>query len=148
MATMSASSTIRITPCRDHSVVLDVERGQLSDMRQLYWQTDTSVSDKSWGHINGDTFMSPEFIIRQLEYIVSKNVNLLLNRGAGSDGTIPDEVRKVLLDVGAWLSVNGEAIYGTRPGRVYGECPTQVAGGAFRDTETANYKPEDFRFTT
>jgi alpha-L-fucosidase len=73
---------------------------------------------------------------------------LLLNIGPRSDGTIPNEVQRVLLDVGAWLNVNGEAIYGTRPWRVYGEGPTKVAAGSFHDTETTTYKPEDFRFTT
>ena len=133
---------------QEHSGVLDLERGQLGDMRSLYWQTDTSVSNKSWGYIQDDTFKSPEFIVHQLIDIVSKNGNLLLNIGPRSDGTIPDEVQRVLLDVGAWLDVNGEAIYGTRPWRVYGEGPTKVVAGSFHDTDTANYKPEDFRFTT
>jgi alpha-L-fucosidase len=128
--------------------VLDLERGQLGDIRPLPWQTDTSVSNKSWGYINDDTFKSPEFIVHQLIDIVSKNGNLLLNIGPRSDGTIPDEVQRVLLEVGAWLNVNGEAVYGTRPWRVYGEGPTKVAAGSFHDTETTNYKPEDFRFTT
>jgi alpha-L-fucosidase len=132
----------------EHSAVLDVERGQLGDLRPLYWQTDTSISNKSWGYIQGDTFKSPEFVIHQLIDIVSKNGNLLLNIGPRSDGTIPDEVQRVLLDVGAWLNVNGEAIYGTRPWRTYGEGPTKVAAGSFHDTDTENYKPEDFRFTT
>ena len=133
---------------QEHSGVLDLERGQLGDIHPLYWQTDTSVSNKSWGYIQNDTFKSPEFVVHQLIDIVSKNGNLLLNIGPKSDGTIPDEVQHVLLDVGAWLDVNGEAIYGTRPWRVYGEGPTKVAAGSFHDTDTANYKPEDFRFTT
>jgi alpha-L-fucosidase len=133
---------------QEHSAVLDVERGQLSDMRPLHWQTDTSVSNKSWGYIKDDTFKSPEFVVHQLVDIVSKNGNLLLNIGPRSDGTIPEEVRQVLLDVGAWLNVNGEAIYGTRPWRTYGEGPTKVASGAFHDTDTAKYTAEDFRFTT
>ena len=128
--------------------VLDLERGQLGDIRPLYWQTDTSISNKSWGYIKDDTFKSPEFVVHQLIDIVSKNGNLLLNIGPRADGTIPDEVQQVLLDVGAWLNVNGEAIYGTRPWRTYGEGPTKVAAGSFHDTDTANYKPEDFRFTT
>jgi len=133
---------------QDHSGVLDIERGQLGDIRPLHWQTDTSVSNKSWGYINNDTFKSPQFIVDQLVDIVSKNGNLLLNIGPRSDGTIPDEVQQVLLDVGAWLNVNGEAIYGTRPWRIYGEGPTKVEAGSFHDTDTANYTPEDFRFTT
>jgi alpha-L-fucosidase len=133
---------------QEHSGVLDLERGQLGDIRPLYWQTDTSISNKSWGYIQNDTFKSAEFVVQQLIDIVSKNGNLLLNIGPRSDGTIPDEVQRVLLDVGAWLNVNGEAIYGTRPWRVYGEGPTKVAAGSFHDTDTAKYTPEDFRFTT
>ena len=132
----------------EHSAVLDLERGQLSNIRPLYWQTDTSVSNKSWGYIKDDTFKSPEFIVHQLIDIVSKNGNLLLNIGPRADGTIPDEVQRVLLDVGTWLNLNGEAIYGTRPWRVYGEGPTKVAAGSFHDVDTTNYTPEDFRFTT
>ena len=133
---------------QEHSGVLDLERGQLGDIRPLYWQTDTSVSNKSWGYIKDDTFKSPEFVVHQLIDIVSKNGNLLLNIGPRADGTIPDEVQQVLLDVGAWLSINGEAIYGTRPWRTYGEGPTKVAAGSFHDTDTAKYTPADFRFTT
>ena len=133
---------------QEHSAVLDLERGQLGDIRPLYWQTDTSVSNKSWGYIKDDTFKSPEFVVHQLIDIVSKNGNLLLNIGPRSDGTIPDEVQQVLLDVGAWLNVNGESIYGTRPWRIYGEGPTKVAAGSFHDTDTTRYTAEDFRFTT
>jgi len=133
---------------QEHSAVLDLERGQLGDIRPLYWQTDTSVSNKSWGYINDDTFKTPEFVVQQLIDIVSKNGNLLLNIGPRSDGTIPEEVQSVLRDVGSWLKVNGEAIYGTRPWKIYGEGPTKVAVGSFHDTDTAGYTPEDFRFTT
>src|SRR5579872_4887625 len=133
---------------QEHAGMMDLERGQLGDIRPLYWQTDTSVSNKSWGYIKNDTFKSPEFVIDQLIDIVSKNGNLLLNIGPRSDGTIPEEVQQVLLDVGAWLKVNGEAIYGTRPWRLYGEGPTKVAAGSFHDTDTTHYTAEDFRFTT
>ncbi len=132
---------------QEHAAVLDLERGQLGDIRPLYWQTDTSVSNRSWGYIKDDTFKSPNFVVHQLIDIVSKNGNLLLNIGPRSDGTIPEEVQQVLLDVGAWLNVNGEAIYGTRPWRIYGEGPTKPTAGSFHDTDVTNYKAEDFRFT-
>ncbi len=130
------------------SATLDFERGQLDKPRTLYWQTDTSVSNGSWGYVEHDTFKTPEFVVHQLVDIVSKNGNLLLNIGPRSDGTIPEEVQKVLLDVGGWLKVNGEAIYGTRPWTLFGEGPTKVVGGAFHDTDTKGYTPQDFRFTT
>ena len=71
-----------------------------------------------------------------------------MNVGPRSDGTIPDEVQKVLLSVGAWLKINGDAIYGTRPWKVYGEGPTHVKPGPFHDTETQAYTAQDFRFTS
>jgi alpha-L-fucosidase len=132
----------------EHSATLDVERGQLSDIRPMHWQTDTSISNASWGYIEGDTFKSPEFIVHLLADVVSKNGNLLLNVGPRPDGTIPEPVQQVLRDVGAWLKVNGEAIYGTRPWTRYGEGPTAVAGGAFHEKDTKPYTSEDFRFTT
>jgi len=132
---------------QDQSAVLDIERGQLSGIRPLYWQTDTSISNKSWGYIENDTFKSPEFVIHQLVDIVSKNGNLLLNIGPRSDGTIPDEVQQVLREVGAWLKVNGDAIYGTRAWKLFGEGPTKVTEGSFHDTDTQAYTAEDFRFT-
>ena len=132
----------------DSAAVLDIERGQLDASRHLLWQTDTSVSVKSWGYIKGDSFRTPESLIQELVDIVSKNGCLLLNIGPRPDGTIPEEAQRILLDMGRWLSNNGEAIYGARPWKLYGEGPTKVAGGAFHDTATDTYSSQDIRFTT
>ncbi len=140
--------TYKYKDMETHSGLLDIERGQLADIRPTYWQTDTSVSNESWGYIEHDTFKTPSFIVRQLVDVVSKNGNLLMNIGPRSDGTIPDEVQQVLLSVGAWLKTNGDAIYGTRPWKVYGEGPTKVKPGPFHDTDTLAYTAQDFRFTT
>lgn len=127
--------------------VRDFERGQQDHIIADHWQTDTSISNKSWGYIENDTFKSPEFLVHQLADIVSKNGNLLLNFGPRSDGTIPDEVQATLREMGAWLKVNGEAIFATTPWTTFGEGPTQVKAGAFHDTDTKPYTTEDFRFT-
>jgi len=127
--------------------VRDFERGQQDHILEDHWQTDTSISNASWGYIEHDTFKTPEFLIHQLVDIVSKNGNLLLNFGPRSDGTIPDEVQATLREIGAWLKVNGEAIYATTPWKTFGEGPTQVQAGAFHDTDTKPYTTEDFRFT-
>jgi alpha-L-fucosidase len=132
----------------DGTTVLDIERGQLDQIQSVHWQTDTSVSQKSWGYIKGDTYKSPESIVWQLVDIVSKNGNLLLNIGPKPDGTIPEEAQSILRHTGAWLKMNGEAIYGTRPWTTYGEGPTKVVAGSFNDAATKPYTAQDIRFTT
>lgn len=129
------------------TAVLDVERGQLSAIRPLYWQTDTSISNKSWGYIENDSFKSPQAIVHQLIDIVSKNGNLLVNIGPRADGTIPDQAQSVLREIGAWLKINGDAIYGTRPWNTFGEGPTKVIEGPFHDTDAPAFTSADFRFT-
>ena len=126
----------------------DFERGQQDRIIADHWQTDTSISNASWGYIEHDTFKTTEFLVHQLVDIVSKNGNLLLNFGPRSDGTVPEQVRDTLLEMGAWLKMNGEAIYATTPWKTFGEGPTQVKGGAFHDTDTKPYTPQDFRFTS
>jgi alpha-L-fucosidase len=80
--------------------------------------------------------------------IVSKNGTLLLNIGPRADGTIPEGDEQILLDIGRWLAINGEAIYGSRPWKVYGEGPTEVIEGGFTDSKRAEFTAEDVRFTT
>jgi alpha-L-fucosidase len=138
----------KLSAMADGAATLDVERGALAGIRPQPWQTDTSLSNASWGYVEGDTYKSPDVVIHQLVDVVSKNGNLLMNVGPKPDGTIPDGAAKTLLAVGEWLKVNGDAIYGTRPWRQFGEGPTQIEAGQFHDRETKPYAAEDFRFTT
>jgi alpha-L-fucosidase len=79
--------------------------------------------------------------------MVSKNGALLLNVGPKPDGTIPDQDAQILRAIGRCLAVNGEAIYNTRPWKIYGEGPTEVSEGSFTDTTRLSFTGEDFRFT-
>lgn len=129
------------------SAVFDIERGQLTDIRPLFWQTDTAVSKNSWGYITHHDYKTAGTVIGDLADIVSKNGALLLNIGPKADGTIPEGDEKILLEIGQWLSVNGDAIYGTRPWRIFGEGPTQIVGGTFNDVKRPAFTSEDIRFT-
>jgi len=130
------------------TAVLDVERGQLTEIRPHFWQTDTSVSTKSWGYVQGQDYRSVDALVDDLVDIVSKNGTLLLNIGPRPDGTIPEQEEKILLEMGKWLDVNGEAIYGTRPWKIFGEGPTQIPRGEFTDAKREPFTSEDIRFTT
>ncbi len=132
----------------EKAAVLDIERGGLAGIRQLFWQTDTSISKNSWGYVKEQEYKSADSLVDDLVDIVSKNGALLLNIGPRSDGIIPDREQQILLEIGKWLSVNGEAIYGTRPWKISGEGPTGVVGGSFNDTKRAPYTSADIRFTT
>lgn len=131
----------------EKAAVYDVERGQLAEIRPRFWQTDTSVARNSWSYVEGMDYKTPESLIYDLVDIVSKNGAMLLNIGPRADGTIPDEDQAILREIGAWLKVNGEAIYGTRHWTVYGEGPTPVEGGYFTDGKDRGFTREDLRFT-
>jgi alpha-L-fucosidase len=130
------------------TAVFDIERGQTTDILPYFWQNDTSISKNSWGYVQSQDYKSAEDLIGDLVDIVSKNGALLLNIGPRPDGTIPEPEEKILLDIGRWLSINGEAIYGTRPWKLFGEGPTQVVGGSFNDTKRNSFTSQDIRFTT
>jgi alpha-L-fucosidase len=128
---------------------LDIERGKLDTLRLLPWQTDTSVSIHSWGYVKNDEYRTAKSLIHQLMDTVSKNGNLLLNVGPKSDGTIPEEARTVLLGIGDWLRINGEAVYGTRPFTVFGEGPTKAPKNPTElNSDIQVYTPQDIRYTT
>lgn len=140
--------TYKLHAMPENTAVLDVERAKQDELRLLPWQTDTSVSIKSWGYVRGDTYRTSASLIQELIDVVSKNGNLLLNVGPEPDGTIPPEAQKVLLEIGGWLRVNGEAIYGSRPWLVYGEGPTQTAAEAKMGSDAQSFTAEDVRYTT
>ena len=127
--------------------VFDVERGALTDISPVPWQTDTAIGRKSWGYITDNEFKPSRQIICDLIDIVSKNGMLLINVGPKPDGTITDEETVVLEELGEWMDVNGEGIYGTTPWKVFGEGEVNNEAGSFQDNDEKNFTSSDFRFT-
>jgi alpha-L-fucosidase len=117
-------------------------------MKEYPWQTDTSIGKKSWSFVEDEENKTPEQIIHDLVDIVSKNGNLLLNIGPRADGTITEEQKQILFDIGEWLKVNGEGIYGARPWMIYGEGSTTGTSGSFTDNTATPYTSQDIRYTT
>ncbi len=125
----------------------DVERGALSGISPVPWQTCTAIGKQSWGYRADNKYKSSRQIICDLIDIVSKNGMLLLNVGPKSDGTFTDEETKVLEDLGNWLSTNGEGIYDTIPWKQFGEGSVNAEAGFFKDGDEKAYTQKDFRFT-
>jgi alpha-L-fucosidase len=102
---------------------------------------DRSLYDK-------DLYKSVKSVIQMLADIVSKNGNLLLSIPLRGDGSIDDKEEKILAGIAAWMDVNKEAIFGTRPWKMFGEGPATTAAPPPKDGEVKPFTAADVRFTT
>lgn len=135
-------------------MVWDIERGQSNRIEPLPWQTDTCL-----GHWHYDRqvyeqhrYKTAATVIHTLVDVVSKNGNLLLNVPVRGDGSIDDDERQILEGVAAWMDVNKEAIFGTRPWTTFGEGPGLEGAAPIKDQgfNEGKGKPltgEDVRYT-
>ena len=157
-AALRSGQDVAVAFKRNHlppgSGVQDLEVGKLATMGQAPWLTDTSIDcvpKGCWAHSRSAGFKSPERLVHTLVDIVSKNGQLLLNVGPRADGSIPEGARASLRSLGAWLRVNGEAIYNTRPWSVFGEGPAGKAAQAtqaeFNETGEPRLCAHDIRYT-
>ena len=132
------------------AMVHDFERGRSEKIVPHPWQTDTCIGNWHYDRSVYDRhgYKTPEQVVKMLVDIVAKNGNLLLNIPVRGDGTIdPDEVA-FLHGMAAWMAVNSEAIFGTRPWKISGEGPVKVRGGGFSEGGEDRLTAKDFRFTT
>jgi alpha-L-fucosidase len=136
------------------ALVYDIERGKAHDILPQPWQTDTCIG--SWHYDRGiyerKHYKPAASVVRMLADIVSKNGNLMLSVPLRRDGRPDEQEIEIVKEIGAWLKVNGEAIYATRPWKVYGEGPSTQAAekGQFDGQKDMSDKPftsEDIRFT-
>jgi alpha-L-fucosidase len=96
------------------------------------WETPATIND-TWGFkTNDQNWKSTGDLLHKLVDIASKGGNYLLNVGPTAEGVIPAPSVERLRAMGAWLDINGESIYGTRPGPLQGLdwCRTTAKPGA------------------
>lgn len=128
------------------TAIKDYERGRPNQPKSPAWLTDTSPG--AWFYRPEAKFVTPNEIVDILVDIVSKNGLMLLNVPPNPDGSIPEEMVNMLNEMGAWLKVNGDAIYSTRPWTVFGEGPTRLPEGGHKvEKIKIVYGDEDIRYT-
>ncbi|MCR5297117.1 MAG: alpha-L-fucosidase [Clostridiales bacterium] len=123
--------------------VLDIEKSQLPGIMPDPWHTDTCIGN--WFYDVHSPYKHPDQIVEMLADIISKNGVMLLNILQRPDGTIDDEADYILRKLAEWFAVCGEAVYGTRPWRVFGEGDTLVKIDGFAEEKTS-WNRNDFRF--
>ena len=135
-------------------LVWDIERGVPAKGLPLPWQTDTCIG--GWHYSRGiydrNGYKSPATVVHMLADIVSKNGNLLLNIPVRGDGTIDEKEEAVLEGIAAWMDVNKQAIFGTRPWKIFGEGPASegaaLSAQGFNEGKGKPFTAEDVRYTT
>lgn len=85
------------------------------------WIDDLNIGTNSWGYVQDLKLRRPDELIFGLVDRVSRGGGLLLSLSPKANGELPNEQKELLREMGDWLRVNGEAIYGTRPWKVHSE---------------------------
>jgi alpha-L-fucosidase len=129
----------------------DLEKSRKNQIGEEPWMTDETISKGSWCYTENLDIKTSADVLHVLIDIVSKNGVLLLNVSPMANGSIPENQKQVLLDMGAWLDAYGESIYDTRPWYTFGEGPTKEPEGHFKNHQEflkIKYSSKDVRYTT
>jgi len=135
------------------ALVADIERGNTDGIAAYPWQSETCIGGWHYdrrlfdqpGEFGG--YQHPRDVIHWLIDTVSKNGTFVLNIPGRPDGTIDSKEMAVLDKIGDWMRVNGEAIYGTRPWKIFGEGPAASSSDASKGNGVGALGARDIRFT-
>ena len=130
-------------------VVADYERGVTKRIMPCAWQSETCIGDWHYNRARflNHNYMKPGQVIHWMVDAVSKNATFILNVPGRPDGTIDTDEQAILDAIGGWMTINGEAIYATRPWKVYGEGTHKAKAGSFAGNSTGELNAQDIRFT-
>ncbi|MGB6544859.1 MAG: alpha-L-fucosidase, partial [Candidatus Acidiferrales bacterium] len=148
--------------CATGTCALDVERGVVETIWPRPWQTDTCIGN--WHYYRDFPYKTPKRVVDMLVDIVSRNGNLLLNFPLPNSGMLDDRELAVLDGITKWMAVNNDAIYSSRPWKIFGAGPSTVSAAApagetkppsaaapasaFNEKDRQDLTEADVRFTT
>jgi alpha-L-fucosidase len=138
----SFQNSPELLPFVDRSLVKSTEAIIESQITAYPFQTETSIAD--WHYRTGQRYMDARSVIRSLMQNVSRNGTLLLNISQHGRGDLDPQLIQICKDVGAWLKVNGEAVYASRPFEVSGDnaiCYTRNNGNVYATLLNSNSGP-------
>lgn len=128
-----------------------LEKSRKQEIEPKLWSTEETISTDSWCYTQDMELRKSKDLVNVLIDVVSKNGIFMLNVSPRADGIIPQDQRNILLEIGDWLKVNGEAIYATRPWHLFGEGPTSQPEGNFENHKEfmkLKYSAQDIRYTS
>jgi hypothetical protein len=115
----SFQNSTELLPFVDRALVKSTEAIIESQITAYSFQTETSIAE--WHYLTGQKYKDAKELVGLLMQNVSRNGTMLLNLTQHGRGDLDPEVIQIAKDIGAWLKVNGEAVYGSRPFEVFGD---------------------------
>lgn len=144
-----------LSPQQRKAITWDVERGAPPMIIDEPWQTCTCLGGWHYNrkYYDKKKYKSAATVVRMLADVVSKNGNLLLSVPLRADGTYDELEAAIIEDIGRWLTINGEAIYDTRPWEIFGEGPAadnaaEMRAQGFNEGQYREPSEAEIRFTT
>jgi alpha-L-fucosidase len=120
----SFQNTPDLLPFVDRALVKSTEAIIEPEIMAYPFQTETTIQD--WHYKTGQGYMDAKKVVGLLMQNVSRNGTMLLNITQHGRGDLDPQLIQICKDIGAWLKVNGQAVYGSRPFEVSGENSNSV----------------------
>jgi alpha-L-fucosidase len=124
----------------------DMERSVAGGISPEPFHTDTCLGQ--WQYYEGFEYKKPVDVVHMLIDVVSKNGTMLLSIPQTPEGTLDSKEESILEDITKWIPLNGEAIFGTRPWKQFGEGPAPTGTEPIDERKRKPFTAEDLRFTT
>jgi alpha-L-fucosidase len=114
-----------LVPFVQRALVRSTEAVTEADISAYPFQTELNIQGANWHYLTGAGYTDAATLVTTLMQNVSRNGSLLLNLTQHGRGNLDPQCTQIAQDIGAWLKVNGEAVYASRPFEVSGDSTVQ-----------------------